>query len=173
MDADGERGWLVPRAFCCAITHDEMVDPVIARDGHCYERAAIVHWFQEQDKLVSPKTNLPVDGTVTSNIALRNVITRALEGQVEAWKQQDPPHDPIPPCTAPDAVFHPVIRDKSFTLAPKGHPYVGMKRLAGQREVSPRPWRRSRRQGRPSASPEPLEIPQAMGASPEPGASYR
>ena len=42
MDADGERGWLVPRAFCCAITHDEMVDPVITRDGHCYERAAIV-----------------------------------------------------------------------------------------------------------------------------------
>ena len=37
-----ERGGLVPHAFCCAITHGEMVGPVMASDGHCYERAAIV-----------------------------------------------------------------------------------------------------------------------------------
>ena len=39
MDADDERGWLVPHAFCCAITQEAMVDPVMAGDGHCYERA--------------------------------------------------------------------------------------------------------------------------------------
>ena len=42
MDADDERDGLAPHAFCCPITQEEMVDPVVASDGHCYERAAIV-----------------------------------------------------------------------------------------------------------------------------------
>ena len=40
MDRD-ECAGPVPQAFCCAITQEEMRDPVIAGDGHCYERAAI------------------------------------------------------------------------------------------------------------------------------------
>ena len=72
MDADGERGWLVPRAFCCAITHDEMVDPVITRDGHCYERAAIVEWLRRSD--TSPKTNAAL--TSTELIPCHNLKSR-------------------------------------------------------------------------------------------------
>lgn len=140
--------------FKCVITQEVMSDPVSISDGHSYERAAIAKWFQER-KLVSPQTNLPVDGTVTPNHALRKIITRALEAQVEAWKQQDPPHDPIPPNTAGDSVFHPVLHDKGFTLAPKDRPYVGQKRPRGQSPAYMRTWRRSRREGRPSASPEP------------------
>ena len=153
----------------CVITQAVMQDPVFISDGHTFERTAIAEWFQE-GKLVSPQTNLPVDGTVTSNHALRNIIQNALQAQLKAWKQQDPPHDPIPPNTAGDSVFNPVMHDKGFTLAKPGSPYVGQKRLHSERSVSPRPWRRSRREGRMSASP-PLEIPQAMGASPEPSAS--
>ncbi|KAL3142061.1 hypothetical protein ABBQ32_004689 [Trebouxia sp. C0010 RCD-2024] len=32
--------------FCCPITKVAMVDPVIAGDGHTYERTAIQHWLQ-------------------------------------------------------------------------------------------------------------------------------
>ena len=98
LKAAGEEIANTPAAedFKCVITQEVMSDPVTISDGHSYERAAIAQWFQER-KLVSPLTNLPVDGTVTSNHALRKVIARALEAQVEAWKQLDPPHDPIRP----------------------------------------------------------------------------
>ena len=47
----------------------------------------------EQQRLQARVASLEeqLQTTVTSNLALRNIITRALEGQVEAWKQQDPP----------------------------------------------------------------------------------
>lgn len=155
----------------CVITQAIMQDPVSISDGHSFERTAIAKWFQD-GKLVSPQTNLPVDGTATSNHALRNIIQNALEAQLKAWQQQDPPHDPIPPNTAGDSVFHPVMHDKGFTLAKPGSPRVGQKRLYSQRSVSPRPWRRSRRDGRPSASPspEPTHSPQH---SPRPGGAGR
>ena len=38
-----------------------MVDPVIAADGHSYERSAIDEWFE--NKVTSPITNLPLDST--------------------------------------------------------------------------------------------------------------
>lgn len=39
----------------CPITHDLMSDPVIAADGHTYERAAIEEWLQTN--ATSPMTN--------------------------------------------------------------------------------------------------------------------
>jgi hypothetical protein len=50
---DGEGGML--NCFMCPITHELMSDPVIAGDGHTYERAAIVNWLQRNDR--SPVTN--------------------------------------------------------------------------------------------------------------------
>lgn len=32
-------------SFKCPITHRVMRDPVVAADGHCYERSAISAWF--------------------------------------------------------------------------------------------------------------------------------
>ena len=49
----------VPDDFMCCITKSVMRDPVIACDGHSYERAAITTWLQR--KMVSPKTNLPME----------------------------------------------------------------------------------------------------------------
>ena len=51
----------IPNAFLCSITHELMTDPVIASDGHTYERSAIQRWFRTKE--VSPKTNLPMRNT--------------------------------------------------------------------------------------------------------------
>ena len=45
----------VPEAFVCSITQQVMLDPVVAGDGHTYERAAIQRWFaQGRSQLKSP-----------------------------------------------------------------------------------------------------------------------
>ena len=81
MDADDERDGLAPHAFCCPITQEEMVDPVVAGDGHCYERAAIVEWFRRSDR--SPKTNAAL--TSTELIPCHN-----LRQAIEEWREQQP-----------------------------------------------------------------------------------
>ncbi len=45
----------VPDHFKCPITYEVMKDPVIASDGHTYERKAIEEWLQNHDR--SPLTN--------------------------------------------------------------------------------------------------------------------
>ena len=35
----------------CALTHNLMVDPVLAADGHTYERAAILAWIASNREL--------------------------------------------------------------------------------------------------------------------------
>merc|ERR1712072_1258545 len=49
-----------------------MWDPVIARDGHTYERDAISKWLSSHS--TSPKTRQRMDGTLTANYALKNLI---------------------------------------------------------------------------------------------------
>ena len=44
----------VPDALCCPISMEIMRDPVIAADGHTYERAEIEAWFA--NNRTSPKT---------------------------------------------------------------------------------------------------------------------
>ena len=45
----------VPNEYLCPITMDLMRDPVIAMDGHTYDRKAISSWLTKSQK--SPKTN--------------------------------------------------------------------------------------------------------------------
>ena len=61
-----------PNEFQCCISYEIMVDPVIAEDGHSYEKKEIERWFREHHR--SPKTNQPIGTTLTENHALRNVI---------------------------------------------------------------------------------------------------
>jgi len=48
----------IPQDFICSITLLPMKDPVIAQDGHTYEREAIVHWLQTNPN--SPLTRQPM-----------------------------------------------------------------------------------------------------------------
>ncbi|UXI18083.1 Diacylglycerol kinase beta [Sarcoptes scabiei] len=45
-----------PTEFCCPITKDLMIDPVIAADGHSYENAAMEKWIANGNA-TSPMTN--------------------------------------------------------------------------------------------------------------------
>ena len=43
-----------PDAFLCPITYDLMKDPVVASDGHTYERDALTHWFTQACRASAP-----------------------------------------------------------------------------------------------------------------------
>ena len=60
---------------CCPITLEAMQDPVLATDGHTYERSAIEDWFSRRN--TSPRTGerLPVP-TLFPNYSLRDIIAR-------------------------------------------------------------------------------------------------
>ena len=63
----------VQEVIVCPITHDIMKDPVVAADGHTYDRPAIQLWLQKRQK--SPMTNEPLDDlNLVSNIRLRQLI---------------------------------------------------------------------------------------------------
>jgi len=70
----------VPPDMTCPITREIMRDPVIALDGHSYEREAIEGWFsaslcQGSGHFRSPLTNESLAAhTVTPNHTLRKVI---------------------------------------------------------------------------------------------------
>ena len=55
-------GKAIPHELICPITHDLMRDPVLAADGHAYERVAIEDWFSRQ--LTSPITGERLDSAM-------------------------------------------------------------------------------------------------------------
>ena len=84
MDADTDE--LIPANYTCPITHEAFDDPVVARDGHTYSRAAIEHWFRSRQ--TSPMTNERLQTTeLLQNHTLRKAI--------EEWRGKQPlPIDP-------------------------------------------------------------------------------
>lgn len=67
-----------PNEYYCPITQELMVDPVIASDGHTYEKTAIKRWLEQGgDKPKSPMTNVRFESLIlTSNHALRSAISQ-------------------------------------------------------------------------------------------------
>jgi len=59
--------------FMCPIMHERMNEPVLAADGHTYERQAIERWLQMHN--TSPMTGAPLAHRyLTENFALRHLI---------------------------------------------------------------------------------------------------
>jgi len=76
----------VPDGFVCAITQDIMKDPVVASDGHSYERSAISRWLENHN--TSPKTNLPVrTRELIPNLDLKRAIQQHRERQCVAGQR--------------------------------------------------------------------------------------
>eukprot|EP01051_Picozoa_sp_SAG22_P017923 SAG22_NODE_2881_length_2130_cov_1.194485_1_plen_602_part_10 len=70
--------------FICPITQELMVDPVIATDGHSYERSAIERWLASHN--TSPLTGAELTSTtLTPNRNLKSQIA----SRQEAEQQQD------------------------------------------------------------------------------------
>lgn len=62
--------------ICCPITLEVMRDPVIAADGHTYEREAIDEWLRTTKE--SPVTGQPMDAqTLIPNLAIKHIINNA------------------------------------------------------------------------------------------------
>lgn len=62
-----------PPSFCCPITATVMSDPVVAKDGQSYERAAIEKWLRRNK--TSPVSRLPLSvSELTPNRTLKDVI---------------------------------------------------------------------------------------------------
>ena len=84
----------IPDHFMCPISYTLMQDPVICRDGHSYERAALERWF-EMNEPRSPRTNEPLaDKTIIPNQVLRSQITEYMEArEVDAKYHHDSSSD--------------------------------------------------------------------------------
>ena len=77
-----------PDAFLCPITQELMADPVIAADGHSYERAEIETWFAT-GKQTSPMTNSAMASqTLTANHGLKSQI-KEWQGRSNAQRVAD------------------------------------------------------------------------------------
>jgi hypothetical protein len=61
-----------PADYLCPITNELMDDPVVAADGHSYEREAIETWFRGHN--TSPMTNQVIPLALLPNVTLRKVI---------------------------------------------------------------------------------------------------
>ena len=68
-----------PLEFLCPITHEVMDDPVVAADGHSYERASVAHWLEQ-------KKTSPITGKILPSKALNTNFT--LRNAIANWKQQ-------------------------------------------------------------------------------------
>ena len=65
----------VPKDFCCPITIELFVEPVIANDGHTYEKIAIEKWIQKFSLPKSPVTNrYLIDKRLIPNYSIQSQI---------------------------------------------------------------------------------------------------
>ena len=63
-----------PDCMVCPISCERMVEPVMASDGHTYERAQIQQWF-DLHNTTSPKTGETLTSLVlTPNLSLKTQI---------------------------------------------------------------------------------------------------
>mmetsp|Transcript_5799 Transcript_5799/g.8761 ORF Transcript_5799/g.8761 Transcript_5799/m.8761 type:complete len:725 (-) Transcript_5799:170-2344(-) len=92
---DGEVA--IPRGFICPISLEVMTDPVIAADGHSYERSMIEGWLGKSK--ISPMTNLALPHTnIITNTALKNAIVEFMElhGKIELKTKKRKAPEPAP-----------------------------------------------------------------------------
>jgi hypothetical protein len=84
FEGDDEGEVAVPDQLICPITGCPMMDPVVAADGHSYEREAILQWFTTSD--ISPMTGMHMPTTqVFPNFTLRQLSE---EVQAAATRRQ-------------------------------------------------------------------------------------
>lgn len=78
---------LIPNEYLCPITLSLMRDPVLAADGHSYERTAISKWLQKHD--TSPKNGNKLEHlNLTTNHAIRSLIEEFKERCISQQQTQ-------------------------------------------------------------------------------------
>lgn len=66
------KGMKIRDEFICPITYELMRDPVVASDGHTYEKAAIEKWLKNHK--ISPRSGEPMDSLTIPNINIKKLI---------------------------------------------------------------------------------------------------
>ena len=80
--SDSAKSRKMPKSFMCPITKKVMEDPVMAFDGHSYERAAIVEYLEQHKK--SPVTGKDAEYTIVfPDHRLKAAIESFLNGKEE------------------------------------------------------------------------------------------
>ena len=64
----------MPNEYKCPITQMPMVNPVVASDGHSYEKHAIARWLVVRTARKSPVTNRSLSSKLVPNLALKKLI---------------------------------------------------------------------------------------------------
>ena len=75
-----------PDEFTCPITYEVMADPVVASDGHSYERAAIEHYYAQEGNRNSPLTRAPLE--LDGGGRLRLFPNHALRKRIEDYEPE-------------------------------------------------------------------------------------
>jgi serine/threonine protein kinase len=66
--------------FHCPITKEKFCDPVVAEDGHTYERDAIIKWLETDGKGTSPITRKPLNvSRLIPNLLVKQLIDDQFE----------------------------------------------------------------------------------------------
>jgi len=76
--------------YKCPIGHNIMRDPVIAADGHIYDRSNIYNWFVQSNSTRSPMTNVVMD---TNTVFPVNYLRRQIKDWIESIKNKPIPDD--------------------------------------------------------------------------------
>lgn len=66
------RGMKIRDEFICPITYELMREPVVAFDGHTYEKSAIEKWLKANH--TSPRSGETMDSIIIPNMNLKKLI---------------------------------------------------------------------------------------------------
>ncbi|KDO32107.1 hypothetical protein SPRG_03325 [Saprolegnia parasitica CBS 223.65] len=127
-------------SFICPISHEVMADPVVAMDGHSYERRCIATWLLTH--LTSPSTNAPLASTLLlPNFALKQAIDEYTASHAAPRAREALPQDgyyiyrllePIHVCASPQFAHRAKRPDGSPYILPTGALVIATRRQYGQ-----------------------------------------
>jgi len=72
--------------FVCPLSHEIFNDPVVAEDGHLYERSAIDEWLTGNES--SPITREPIGNKLVESYTIKNIIEAMLIQNPKMKEQQ-------------------------------------------------------------------------------------
>mmetsp|Transcript_8705 Transcript_8705/g.16857 ORF Transcript_8705/g.16857 Transcript_8705/m.16857 type:complete len:360 (-) Transcript_8705:27-1106(-) len=81
---------LLSEEYICAITHELMVDPVVADDGNTYERSAIMQWLQTNTKSpLDPSTTIDPSRLIGSRAVFKSIEKLVMSGDIDEDLRKD------------------------------------------------------------------------------------
>ena len=164
----------IPEPLLCPITLKLMFDPVLASDGHTYERAALQAWLDKGHDS-SPVTSADINSSVTPNHTIKQMIQAFLETNPSLKGSQFSESDPeFKAMLAASAVAKPPqgpLKPQAAAPAPAStsNPFAAASSAAVSKDApaAPAPFSSARGNpfGNPFATAAPTPPPPAAAAT--------